>query len=118
MPTVLRIGPYRFFFYASDRQQGPHVHVERDDKVAKFWLQPVRLERSGERNTWRFIANGEGIHWTELDEDISVEGLLHGQQSRESHTSLEKWLQSRKRKSPSRRKTPNKTLQPPSRARR
>jgi hypothetical protein len=47
MPTVLRVGPYRFFFYASDRQEPPHVHVERDDKVAKFWLQPVRLEGSG-----------------------------------------------------------------------
>jgi hypothetical protein len=47
MPTVLRLGPYRFFFYASDRQEPPHVHVERDDKVAKFWLRPVRLERSG-----------------------------------------------------------------------
>jgi hypothetical protein len=47
MPTVLRVGPYRFFFYASDRQEPPHVHVERDDKVAKFWLRPNRLERSG-----------------------------------------------------------------------
>ena len=47
MPTVLRVGPHRFFFYASDRREPPHVHVERDDKVAKFWLEPVRLERSG-----------------------------------------------------------------------
>ena len=47
MPTVLRIGPYRFFFYAGDREEPPHVHVERDDKIAKFWLQPVRLHRSG-----------------------------------------------------------------------
>ena len=47
MPTVLREGPYRFFFYASDRREPLHIHVERDDKVAKFWLQPVRLERSG-----------------------------------------------------------------------
>ncbi|MBW1997790.1 MAG: DUF4160 domain-containing protein [Deltaproteobacteria bacterium] len=47
MPTVMRIGPYRFFFYASDRDEPLHVHVERDDKVAKFWLDPVRLRRSG-----------------------------------------------------------------------
>ena len=47
MPTVLRVGPYRFFFYASDREEPPHVHVERDDNVAKFWLLPVRLEHSG-----------------------------------------------------------------------
>jgi hypothetical protein len=47
MPTVLRTGPYRFFFYAADRNEPPHVHVERDDKVGKFWINPVRLERSG-----------------------------------------------------------------------
>jgi Domain of unknown function (DUF4160) len=47
MLTVLRLGPYRFFFYASDRREPSHVHVERDDKVAKFWPEPVRLERSG-----------------------------------------------------------------------
>ena len=47
MPTVLRVGPYRFFFYAGDRDEPPHVHVERDDNEAKLWLDPVRLERSG-----------------------------------------------------------------------
>lgn len=47
MPTVLRVGPYRFFFYASDRDEPAHVHVERDDNVAKFWLDPVRLQSSG-----------------------------------------------------------------------
>ena len=47
MPTVLRIGPYRFFFYASDRAEPPHIHVERDDHKAKFWLDPVRLQNSG-----------------------------------------------------------------------
>jgi hypothetical protein len=46
MPTVLRHGPFRFFFYAGDGNEPPHVHVERDDCEAKFWLDPVRLERS------------------------------------------------------------------------
>jgi hypothetical protein len=46
MPTVLRDGPYRFFFYSGDRDEPPHVHVERDAYEAKFWLEPVRLERS------------------------------------------------------------------------
>ena len=46
MPTVLRTGPYRFFFYASDRDEPPHVHVEREDHIAKFWLDPIRLQRS------------------------------------------------------------------------
>jgi hypothetical protein len=47
MPTVLRVGPYRFFFYASDRNEPQHVHVEREDRIAKFWLDPVRLQWSG-----------------------------------------------------------------------
>jgi hypothetical protein len=47
MPTALRDGPYRFFFYASDCGEPAHIHVERDDNVAKFWLAPVRLASSG-----------------------------------------------------------------------
>ena len=47
MPTVLTVGPYRFFFYSGDRDEPEHVHVERDDNVAKFCLDPVRLHRSG-----------------------------------------------------------------------
>lgn len=47
MPTVLRSGPYRFFFFAGDRAEPPHVHVERESNRAKFWLDPVRLQESG-----------------------------------------------------------------------
>lgn len=47
MPTVLRSGPYRFFFFAGDREEPRHVHVERDDRIAKFWLDPIRLQSSG-----------------------------------------------------------------------
>jgi hypothetical protein len=47
MPTVLREGPYRCFFYAGDREEPPHIHIERDDNIAKFWLEPVRLQSSG-----------------------------------------------------------------------
>ena len=47
MPTVLRDGPYRFFFYSGDREEPPHVHVERERNVAKFWLSEVRLQSSG-----------------------------------------------------------------------
>jgi hypothetical protein len=46
MPTVLRTGPYRLFFYSGDRGEPAHVHVERDDAVAKVWLDPVRLDRN------------------------------------------------------------------------
>ena len=47
MPTVLRIGPYRFFFYANDRDEPMHIHIEREDMISKFWLDPVRLQESG-----------------------------------------------------------------------
>lgn len=47
MPTVLIIGRYRFFFYSGDRDEPLHIHVERDNHTAKFWLQPVRLQNSG-----------------------------------------------------------------------
>jgi hypothetical protein len=46
VPTVLRSGPYRIFFYSADHVEPPHVHVERQNAAAKFWLDPVRLERS------------------------------------------------------------------------
>ena len=44
MPVVLRVGPYKFLFYASDRGEPPHVHAERDKATAKFWLDPARLD--------------------------------------------------------------------------
>lgn len=46
MPTVFRSGPYRMFFYAGDREEPAHIHVERDRCEAKFWLDPIRLARS------------------------------------------------------------------------
>ena len=50
MPTVLRDGPYRFFFYSGDGTEPPHVHVERDHRIGKFWLDPVRMQRGGGLN--------------------------------------------------------------------
>ena len=47
MPTILRIRAYRFFFVSVDRSEPPHVHVRRDNMVAKFWLEPLALERAG-----------------------------------------------------------------------
>ncbi len=46
VPTPLRIGPYRFFFYANDREEPSHVHVQRDRHTAKFWIDPVMIDRS------------------------------------------------------------------------
>ena len=46
MPTVLRDGPYRFFFYSNEGNEPPHVHVGRDDCEAKFWLDPLSCAAS------------------------------------------------------------------------
>ena len=46
MPTVLRIGPYRFFFYSYDLAERPHIHVIRDCNEAKFWLDDGSLARN------------------------------------------------------------------------
>ncbi len=43
MPTVMRIGPYRFFFYSNEGNEPSHIHVQRDQASAQFWLAPVRL---------------------------------------------------------------------------
>jgi hypothetical protein len=45
MPTVLRIMGYRFFFYSLEGHEPPHIHVERDEKLAKYWLDPVELAK-------------------------------------------------------------------------
>jgi hypothetical protein len=41
MPTILIVNGYRFYFYAGDRNEPPHVHVERGDGLAKIWLEPL-----------------------------------------------------------------------------
>jgi hypothetical protein len=43
VPNVLKLGPYRFYFFSNDGHEPPHVHVDRDDSSAKFWLNPVSL---------------------------------------------------------------------------
>ena len=59
------------------------------------WYPRLAYGNASERRNWRLIGAGEGIHWPDLDEDISVEGLLAGRASGESQKSLERWLESR-----------------------
>lgn len=70
MPTIPRDSPYRLFFYAGDRNEPMHVHIERDDKVAKFWLEPIRLHTSGgfSREEIRRIHRLVQSHTDELKE--------------------------------------------------
>jgi hypothetical protein len=46
MPTVLKDGPYGFVFFSSDAGEPPHIHVQRDRQIAKFWLAPVAMARN------------------------------------------------------------------------
>ena len=46
MPLALQVGPYRFLFFSSDRGEPIHIHVKRDRQLAKFWLNPIRLEKN------------------------------------------------------------------------
>ncbi len=59
------------------------------------WYPRLVHATADERSDWRLIGRGEGIHWPQLDEDISVEGLIAGKPSGESHASLAKWIESR-----------------------
>jgi len=65
--------------------------------VPLAWFPRLQFATPRERNNWRLIGKGHGIHWEEADEDISVEGLILGRRSGESQASLQKWLDQRSR---------------------
>ncbi|MDQ2696115.1 MAG: DUF2442 domain-containing protein [Pseudomonadota bacterium] len=59
------------------------------------WFPRLVHATPEERNNWRLIGKGQGIHWQDIDEDISVEGLLAGKPSGESQASFKRWLSQR-----------------------
>ncbi len=75
------------------------LHVELSDgrtiSAPLAWYPRLLHATKEERGNWRLIGKGQGMHWSDLDEDISVEGLLSGRRSGESQASLKKWLASR-----------------------
>lgn len=68
----------------------------RTISVPLAWYPRLNEGTKTEKNNWRLIGNGEGIHWEDLDEDISVEGLITGKPSGESQTSFKRWLHQRR----------------------
>jgi len=67
----------------------------RTVSVPLAWFPRLLHGTPEERNRWRLIGDGEGIHWPALDEDISVENLLLGKPSGESQKSFKRWLEAR-----------------------
>ena len=46
MPSILRTGPYRFYFFSHESNEPSHIHIDRDSQTCKFWLEPVSLARN------------------------------------------------------------------------
>jgi hypothetical protein len=67
----------------------------RTISVPLAWFPRLLHSTPEERKNWRLIGKGQGIHWEDLDEDISIQGLLAGRHSGESQSSFKKWLNSR-----------------------
>lgn len=70
----------------------------RTVSVPLAWFPRLFHGTPAERSKWRLIGDGEGIHWPDLDEDISVENLILGKSSGESQKSFKKWLETRTKK--------------------
>lgn len=83
------------------RVSSDELIVELEDgrtlSVPLAWYPRLLYASDEERQNWRLIGKGEGIHWEDIDEDISVEHLLLGIPSRESQSSLQRWLEGRKK---------------------
>jgi hypothetical protein len=69
MPTVLRIGRYRFFFYSNEGSEPPHIHVKADTNEANFWLRPVALE-------WNYGFRSRDLNEIERLVDEHAVGLI------------------------------------------
>jgi hypothetical protein len=67
MPTILRHGRFRFFFFSNEGKEPAHVHIEAGENYAKFWLEPVRLAKSTGFNASelteinRIVASQKGV---------------------------------------------------------
>ena len=70
----------------------------RSISVPIAWFPKLLHSNEQERNNWRLIGRGQGIHWEDIDEDISIEGLIAGRPSGESQESFKKWLAKRSEK--------------------
>ncbi len=89
--------PYAVDVSVTDDTLSVELSDGRTISVPIEWFPRLVHGSPSERNNWRLIGRGEGIHWPDLDEDISVEGLLAGRPSGESLKSFKMWLEKRKK---------------------
>ena len=87
--------PYAVDVHATEDTLTADLSDGRTISVPLGWYPRLEHASPGERANWRLIGRGHGIHWEDIDEDISVEGLLSGKPSGESQTSFKKWLHGR-----------------------
>lgn len=80
MPTVLKLGPYRFYFYSHESREPPHIHVDRDDLSANFWVQPIELARNHGfakhvvRELEKIIEDNQTINLEAWNEHLGTQG--------------------------------------------
>jgi hypothetical protein len=79
----------------SDEAISLELSDARKISVPLAWYPRLLHSRPEERRRWRLIGDGEGVHWDDLDEDVSVENLLAGRRSGESKESSRRWLAAR-----------------------
>jgi len=95
MPTVLRTGPYAQNITVSETALTVDLVDGRTIIVPLVWYPCLWYGTPEERNHFEVIGDGTLIHWPDLDEDLSVSGLLAGRRSGESQRSLKRWLEER-----------------------
>ena len=93
--TVETATPAALAVDVSDDTLSVELADGRAISVPLAWYPRLSHGTADERGNWRLIGQGHGIHWPDLDEDVSVDGLLKGRRSGESHSSLKRWLAAR-----------------------
>ncbi len=87
--------PYAVDVSVTDDTLSVDLSDGRTISVPIGWYPRLANATAGERQNWRLIGRGHGIHWEDLDEDVSVEDLLAGRPSAETQSSLKRWLENR-----------------------
>lgn len=99
--SASRVGNHPTDFAQTIRIAHERLIVEltdgREISVPLSWYPRLAHDRPEERAHWQLIGPGHGIHWPDLDEDLSIEGILAGRRSGESQQSFERWVAGRAR---------------------